>query len=305
MPTTNEIWGQFPKDVLERKLRLAAWKKGEHKAALAPFLPQTLADSAWDVLNKYKEWLRKVEQCAHEVWEALGNEVTPDFIIAVLERELLPRLSTTNQELLEYVSWACSDIHDVGSPLDPAAILAEVERLLPWFRQRLEDETTDVAWHESVTWERQESAAPETIEAPPEAPAERRTGTAPVSVRLPDHEKAGDASAEPEKSARRAAGASGVNQERQPKRGPRANMDYHFAIAAVAKPYGDGWREQSNPKNIAAELDRNKARTPPKNEWASRKPHARSWTRAVDNYPELVRKTIAYSLKMVARNLPK
>ena len=177
MPTEKELWEQIPKEVLDRKLRILA--RTEHpraKAALARLMPQTVDSSAWSVFHEYGKWLWAVKQCVYGIWQTLGKEVTQDFRIAVLERAILPRLSKTNKELLDYVSWVGSNYigRRVDSPLDAAAILDEIELQLPDVRQRWEDRTTDSAWHESVTRERQESAAPETVGTP----AEPSTGTA-------------------------------------------------------------------------------------------------------------------------------
>lgn len=85
-------------------------------------------------------------------------------------------------------------------------------------------------------------------------------------------------------------------------RGPRPNMEYHRAIAAVVNPYGDNWRTESNLGEIAVELDRDKAKTPPPKAWANRRPPTRSWWRAFQNFKELVIKKISYSLQMAARD---
>jgi hypothetical protein len=84
-------------------------------------------------------------------------------------------------------------------------------------------------------------------------------------------------------------------------RGPKPKMESHRAIAAVVNRYGDNWQTESSLDKIAAELDRNKARTPPPNAWANRTPPAKSWKRAITNYPVLVKHAISYSLKMAAR----
>ena len=62
--------------------------------------------------------------------------------------------------------------------------------------------------------------------------------------------------------------------------------------------------KESNLEKIAVKLDRDKERIPPRKSWAALKPRARSWERAVEYHPELVRKAIAYSLKMAAKILP-
>ena len=85
------------------------------------------------------------------------------------------------------------------------------------------------------------------------------------------------------------------------KRGRKANMEFHLAVAAVVKLYGPDRRKESNLEKIVEGLDKDKGRTPPLKKWASRKPRATSWTRAFQNNPELVRKALAYSLRMAAR----
>ena len=86
-------------------------------------------------------------------------------------------------------------------------------------------------------------------------------------------------------------------------RGPTANMDYHRAVTAIVKRFGDDWREISNLEEIAVALDRDKVGTPPPKIWADRNPPALRWERAVEYYPELVRKALAYSLDMNSRDI--
>ena len=95
--------------------------------------------------------------------------------------------------------------------------------------------------------------------------------------------------------------------EEKPRRkpGPIAKMDYHRAIAAIVEPYGDGWREESNLEKIVEELDRNKDKTPPRKSWATpntKRVAARSWGRMVRIDANMVRKAIAPSLKMAAKD---
>jgi hypothetical protein len=85
------------------------------------------------------------------------------------------------------------------------------------------------------------------------------------------------------------------------KRGPTADMDLHRAIARIVTPYGSNWKNESNLEKIAEQLDKNPL-TPPPKQWAERKPPARSWSRAVRHYPEVVVKRISYSLNMASRN---
>ena len=81
-------------------------------------------------------------------------------------------------------------------------------------------------------------------------------------------------------------------------------MDYHHAIAARVKPFGEEWRNEDNLEEIAEQLDRDNISIPPKSEWRTLKPAARSWKRAVENFPRFVRKAITYSLKMASRDIP-
>lgn len=87
----------------------------------------------------------------------------------------------------------------------------------------------------------------------------------------------------------------------QSRRGPTADMDLHQATEQVVTPYGSNWKNESNLEKIAEQLDKNPL-TPPPKQWAERKPPARSWSRAVRHYPEVVVKRISYSLKMARRN---
>jgi hypothetical protein len=83
------------------------------------------------------------------------------------------------------------------------------------------------------------------------------------------------------------------------KRGPKANMDFHVAVAKIVEQFGANWKAQSNLEEIATRLD--DAKVPASPAWARRKPPAQSWRRAFRQYPGLVIKAIAYHLKMAAR----
>jgi hypothetical protein len=101
---------------------------------------------------------------------------------------------------------------------------------------------------------------------------------------------------------RNAEGMSDVRRtaELSAKRGPKPNMERHRAIADVMKPYGSKWAEPSNLEAIAKVLAKNNI--PPVEKWAKRSPPIRSWPRAVQFHPELVRKALAYSLKVAAKD---
>lgn len=85
------------------------------------------------------------------------------------------------------------------------------------------------------------------------------------------------------------------------KRGPQAKMEFHSEVAMVVASSGLGanWKDSSNLEKIVKELD--KRRIPSLPVWANRRPPARTWRRAVDHYPNLVRKAIEYSLKMARK----
>jgi hypothetical protein len=84
------------------------------------------------------------------------------------------------------------------------------------------------------------------------------------------------------------------------KPGPKTNMDFHRAVAAIVSPYEPNWRYELMP--IAAQLDRSKpTKKYPKKTWAKREPGISSWVQAVKHYPQLVRKKIDHSLKSFAK----
>jgi hypothetical protein len=83
------------------------------------------------------------------------------------------------------------------------------------------------------------------------------------------------------------------------KRGPRAKMEFHRAVAEVVRSFGPNWKEHL--EQIAGKLG--KRNLPPLAAWANRNPPARSWRRAVEYYPELVVKALEYSLEMAAKDI--
>jgi hypothetical protein len=83
------------------------------------------------------------------------------------------------------------------------------------------------------------------------------------------------------------------------KRGPKANMEFHRAVAEVVHSFGPNWKKHL--EQIAGKLD--KRNLPPPVIWAKRNPPARSWKRAVAQYPDVLLKALAYSLKMTAREV--
>lgn len=87
------------------------------------------------------------------------------------------------------------------------------------------------------------------------------------------------------------------------KRGPKANMDFHRAVADLVRPYDGKWREKSNLISLSKQLDRNRKETPPLFAWRSRRPPAATWSQAVGNYPSVVIHAIVHSLNMTAREL--
>ena len=69
-------------------------------------------------------------------------------------------------------------------------------------------------------------------------------------------------------------------------RGPKANMVFHRAIAKIVKPFREEWRNDGNLERIVEQLDKDQIK--PREIWASLNPPARTWKRALSNYPERV-----------------
>ena len=83
------------------------------------------------------------------------------------------------------------------------------------------------------------------------------------------------------------------------KRGPKANMEFHRAVAKVVHSYGPYWKERL--EQIVRKLDKSKLQ--PLAAWAKRNPPSRSWDRAWQHYPGVVLKAIEYSLEMAAKDI--
>jgi hypothetical protein len=94
--------------------------------------------------------------------------------------------------------------------------------------------------------------------------------------------------------------AAGADAAEAEQRGPKPDSDRHRGIAEVVKQYGADWKEFSNLEKIARELKKRKIA--PAKSWEKRDRPARSWIRALEYYPDLVRKALAYSLKMAAKD---
>jgi hypothetical protein len=103
---------------------------------------------------------------------------------------------------------------------------------------------------------------------------------------------------EPQQQSHAVKQASALPMEAKSKRGPKANMKFHRAVVEVMRLFGPNWTEQL--ERIAEEMDKKKIPALPR--WAKKHPAARTWTRAAQRYPELVRKALAYSLKMVEKD---
>jgi len=90
--------------------------------------------------------------------------------------------------------------------------------------------------------------------------------------------------------------------ELQPKtkrRGPKPNMGFHHAVADVVRPFLPDWKEHL--EEIAEQLHEHDIESLPK--WKKRNPPAKTWSRAVGNYPDVVLKALEYSLDMAARDV--
>jgi hypothetical protein len=83
------------------------------------------------------------------------------------------------------------------------------------------------------------------------------------------------------------------------RRGPKAKMKFHRAVAKVVHSYGPNWKKRL--EQIVRKLDKSKLQ--PLTAWAKRNPPARSWDRAWQHYPSVVLKAIEYSLEMAAKDI--
>ena len=80
--------------------------------------------------------------------------------------------------------------------------------------------------------------------------------------------------------------------------GPSADMKRHHEIVEIIKRFGVDW--QKHLEEIAGACEKDKIR--PSRAWAvDHKLKTRSWSRAVEHYPDRVIKAIQYSLKMASR----
>jgi hypothetical protein len=83
------------------------------------------------------------------------------------------------------------------------------------------------------------------------------------------------------------------------RRGPKAKMKFHRAVAKVVHSYGPNWKKRL--EQIVRKLDKSKLQ--PLTAWATRNPPAQSWDRAWQHYPGVVLKAIEYSLEMAAKDI--
>lgn len=96
--------------------------------------------------------------------------------------------------------------------------------------------------------------------------------------------------------------ANNLVEQPKSKTGPKPRMDFHHAVADVVRLFDTKWKQPPNLERIAKELKMRKI--PPLKSWGKRERPAQSWTRAVEYYPDVVRKALEYSLKMAARDIP-
>ena len=85
------------------------------------------------------------------------------------------------------------------------------------------------------------------------------------------------------------------------KRGPKARIEFHLAVAAVVHSFEPKWKDHL--EQIARKLDRQKKMTPASSAWAKRERPALSWTRALEYYPDVVVKVLDYSLEKAAKDI--
>jgi hypothetical protein len=89
--------------------------------------------------------------------------------------------------------------------------------------------------------------------------------------------------------------------EPKTKRGPKARIEFHRAVATVVLSFAPKWKDHL--EQIARKLDRQKKMTPASSAWAKRERPALSWTRAFEYYPDVVVKVLDYSLEKAAKDI--
>lgn len=284
-------------------------------------------------IDHLKKWAHELYQLYLQVWEIQGKEKTSELVRAIFRNEIVPLIQRKKEDISCELRLRFKRTGSSDGILN--AYLQELERIAPrvesdW-RRRTEVEARELEYrgrkhpngdspwgeidHELVSLKLSEVAARLNNEFESGLQKIRsqqmsalKTDAPPINsgqqieVELefvPSSEPASQQAtpatnktlAQPEESKTKAA-----------RRGPLADMDYHCAVAAIVKPFGNKWREQSNLDKIAVALDQDKDRTPPSKKWAALKPAARSWKRAVELHQERVYKSIAHSLYMVSRD---
>jgi hypothetical protein len=300
----EETWNKVDHDLVRLKKDPVAREleqKYENRKTQIYLKGQTRA-TAWTVplemsrlwIEQTKEWIESLNQIYGQVWERQGKVKTPSFVRAVFQKALLPAIETGIAAVKEALSYSSLREHsDDLTSLQVEDIVLEVSQVRHEWQTRIEIEAREL----QLEQERAEAQQPVPMIAAdvPREPDAVNVAEQKARQTVGDLPVAQAAVTEPVRGAAENAVAS------KPRRGPKPKMEYHRAVAAIVNPYGDDWQTQDNLEKIAAELGRDEAKTPIPKAWTTRKPAARRWERAVQNFPELVVKTISYSLKMAAR----
>ena len=91
-----------------------------------------------------------------------------------------------------------------------------------------------------------------------------------------------------------------ADEPRKRRHGPKPNFSKHEKIAEAVDAIGSNWREDDQLARLVRMLD--EARVPGSRGWADWKTVPRSWQRAAQYAPDLVIKTIEYSLSVIERS---
>jgi hypothetical protein len=211
-----------------------------------------------------RKWLEGVDRICREVWQTQGETITPEFVREIQVPQAITTIETRVGVIKEGVDNIAGRTHQ-----DPHAawngLAMKVGRLKAEVANRYEIEARELDYKNAPTTEVAGGLG------------QKRTGL---------------------EVAKNSAGIMGPKS----KRGPKANMKFHHDVAGAVNSFGFGtqWKELSNLEQIAEKLDSLKINPPPK--WAMRHPPARSWSRALGHYPDVVRKALDYALKMAAKD---
>ena len=217
-------------------------------------------------LGVLREYLEEMEQAYEEVHFKKGGTIDAQFIRIVLQEKICNEIKSQSAAIQGYVTLKARGKRFLNLSPVLRHLNSEINNLEIEFRKKYEIEIGELALE--AEWKNNEASA--------QMPTSQASGS---PAAMSDVEKTAEPSA---------------------KRGPKVKMDRHRAIAEVMKSHGPNWTEPSVLEQIANELDKLKISTSPA--WARRERRARTWKRAVEYYPDVVRKALDYSLEMAAKD---